>query len=181
MDDIWNQLVGVLGIDPSLLAALIPLLVFGFNAIARAIPEDATGFPKLIRQIAKVLGIYVSSRVTSGVKVTDVAKIALDKATELDQIQTLLGDNVKAGNPVFRKQPGRDPETGKFTKIESPWFVSVIAIALILPLLSGCATVQTAMDTAKRVACQNPEKVQALIDVAQDALNQCPTNFAGTY
>jgi hypothetical protein len=56
------------------------LLVKGANVTARLIPDDATGWQGTVRKIAALIGLYVSSRVTSGVTVTDAAKAAIGAA-----------------------------------------------------------------------------------------------------
>jgi len=87
MDSIINQIAQWLGVDPSVIIALIPTLVFFFNLAARAIPDDATGALGILRKIVKVLGLYLSNRVTSGVTVNDAAK-ATAQAFELGMPET---------------------------------------------------------------------------------------------
>lgn len=58
------------------LLALIALLGMAANVTTRLIPNDATGFLGGVRKIAAVIGLYVPSRITSGVTVTDAATAA---------------------------------------------------------------------------------------------------------
>lgn len=50
------------------------LVSFVAQALGRAIPDDKTGIPGAIRKLAKVLGLYVDSRIHSGVSANSVAQ-----------------------------------------------------------------------------------------------------------
>jgi hypothetical protein len=67
-----------LGIPPSSLVFYLFVLSGLANVTARLIPDDATGWKATVRKVASIVGVYVSSRVTSGVTVNDVAKAALE-------------------------------------------------------------------------------------------------------
>lgn len=67
-----------LHVAPASLVFWIVAVNVAGRAIARRIPDDATGFWGFVRQSAAILGVEVASRVTSGVTVQDVAKASLD-------------------------------------------------------------------------------------------------------
>lgn len=67
-----------LGVEPEVIIALLPTLVFLFNLISRLIPDDATGTLGVLNKIFKVLGLYVSNRVSKGVSMAGVAKVVME-------------------------------------------------------------------------------------------------------
>jgi hypothetical protein len=75
--NIAGQLGALFGIQPSTLLLFIMIIGGAANAGARLIPQDAVGFLGSVRKVCAVIGIYIPSRVTSGVSVTDVAQAAL--------------------------------------------------------------------------------------------------------
>jgi hypothetical protein len=79
MPDISNlapDLAHALGLNPATLVLLIFIVHQGCNLIARAIPNDATGWQGVVRQIAAVVGTYVSNRVTSSASANDILAAA---------------------------------------------------------------------------------------------------------
>lgn len=64
------------GVSMPVLLGYVGLLVALANAISRWIPDDATGWIGTVRTICKFIGINVSSRLTNGQTVNDVAKAA---------------------------------------------------------------------------------------------------------
>ena len=80
MIDIVNLLPEVaarLGIAPSSLLFWITVIVTAANALARRIPDDATGVLGAVRTVAGIIGVKVESRLTADATVADVAKAAL--------------------------------------------------------------------------------------------------------
>lgn len=71
------QIGAVFGLQPSTLLLFIMIITSAANVGARLIPNDATGALGVLRQICSIIGLYVSSRVSSGVSVNDVAAAAL--------------------------------------------------------------------------------------------------------
>lgn len=67
-----------LGVEPEVLIALLPTLVFLFNLISRLIPDDSTGALGVLNKVFKVLGLYVSNRVSKGVSMAAVAKTVME-------------------------------------------------------------------------------------------------------
>jgi len=88
------EIAKLLGVQPSTLVLLIMVIGTIANAAARLIPQDATGPLAVVRKIAAVIGVYVPSRVTSGVSVTDVAQAALG-APPIPQNLELQSGHVK--------------------------------------------------------------------------------------
>lgn len=58
--------------DTHLLVALLVLSIL-FNVLGRLIPDDATGVLGVVRKISKILGLYVSNRLSSQTTVNEVA------------------------------------------------------------------------------------------------------------
>jgi hypothetical protein len=67
----------LLGINPSTLVLLLFIANVAARAATRSIPNDATGFWAFVRQICAIIGVEVSSKITSGVSVADVAAASL--------------------------------------------------------------------------------------------------------
>lgn len=121
-----------LGLDVVTLVGLLPLIVLGSNIVGRLIPDDKTGVLGFVRKIAKVGGLYVSNRISSGIKVNDVVKVAAGlKAVE--EVPELAETLVAAAPPALELDPaqaaatatqlfpgvGRDPATDRFQKKDS--------------------------------------------------------------
>ncbi len=66
-----------LHIAPSQLLFYLFVLNIAGRAIARRIPDDATGFWGFVRQSAAIFGVEIASRVTGNTTVADVAKASL--------------------------------------------------------------------------------------------------------
>lgn len=79
-----TQIASLFGLQPSTLILFILIITTAANAGARLIPSDATGFAGTVRTICAFIGVYVSSRVTSGVTIEDVAAAA-NKTPPIDQ------------------------------------------------------------------------------------------------
>jgi len=82
------EIAARLHIAPSTLVFWLFVLNISARAIARRIPNDATGFWGFVRQSAAILGVEVQSRLTSGVTVTDVAKAALVTPPITQKVET---------------------------------------------------------------------------------------------
>lgn len=71
------QIAAQLGVAPSTLLFWLWAFTIGSNALARLIPSDAVGTLGVIRKIATITGVYISNRITSGIKADDVQKAAI--------------------------------------------------------------------------------------------------------
>lgn len=76
ISNIAAQIGQIFGLQPSTLVLLLFLVTTAANVGARLIPNDATGALGVLRKVCSIVGVYVSSRVTSGVTVNDVASAA---------------------------------------------------------------------------------------------------------
>jgi len=162
-----------LGVDPSVLIALLPTLVFLFNLLYRSIPDDATGFKGIVRNIAKVLGLYMSNKVASGITVNTIAKAVVEEAPK--KIQDEITELVEAKYPNFNRD-----STGKFVKKSSEdgfattqFLTSILSLGLLLVLLSGCTT----LTGGKEVVCANKVAIRTAAEATLRALDQCPVTF----
>lgn len=75
--DLIPMIATEFGIAPSSLLFYLAIVTTLANVTARLIPNDAVGWRGTVRTLASVLGVYVSSRVSRGVTVNDVAAAAL--------------------------------------------------------------------------------------------------------
>lgn len=66
-----------LGLEPAEVFGVLAVVSLVCRLIGKAIPDDAGGLLGFIRTGCKVLGLYVSNRVTSGISTTDAARGAL--------------------------------------------------------------------------------------------------------
>lgn len=145
--DYFQQYFGISG--PVLFSTLAVLSII-CRYIGKSIPDDKTGFLGVVRTVCKVIGLYVSNRITAGVSVTDVSKVVADARLSLP-----------------------DPESGKFTstkvveaarEVKSHWIAGIIAIAMAL-LLMGCTAQQTRVATGiANSVCQNTAAAQMVLD-----------------
>jgi hypothetical protein len=147
MDNVLNALATLFGVDPSTFLLIVGLVVCVCNLAGRYIPDDATGTLGVVRKIAKVLGLYLSNRVSSGVSVNDTARA------------------VAGASAITVKSPGSPPITSKVS-LRSPAFVAILAGIATL-FLSGCAPAAVAgVNTAATAVCAAAPLAQALYDSA---------------
>jgi hypothetical protein len=145
MDQILAYLAGVLGVSPTTFLLILGVFVSVCNLVGKLIPDDATGYLAVVRKIAKVGGLYVSTRITSDVTVNDAAR-AVAGATAI----------------TTKDAAGRFQST----TLRSPWVVAVLAGAFAL-FLSGCTIAQAKVATlATQAVCENIPLAQAALDSA---------------
>lgn len=87
-----------LGLDPLFVAGLVPFIILGSNLIGRAIPDDAAGWQGIVRKIAKVLGLYLSNRVSSGISVNKVVQVAAG-VRNIEEVPALAASVVTSAVP----------------------------------------------------------------------------------
>lgn len=80
-DTIADQAFKLWGLHGTSLIVTLLLVSFVCQAVGKIIPEDATGWKGALRKVCKVVGIYVSNRITSGVSTADVARATLNTGT----------------------------------------------------------------------------------------------------
>lgn len=78
IDSAIDAIAEALGLEGTTLLAVLAVISIVSQMVAKRIPDDKTGCLGVIRNVAKVIGLYTSNRVTSGVTVTDVSKVLLD-------------------------------------------------------------------------------------------------------
>lgn len=159
MDDVINVIAHLLGVEPAVLIGLLPLIVLVANLIGRSIPDDRNGFLGFIRKVAKVIGLYMSNRVSAGVSVNKVTRAVIE------------GD-VQA----------RSPETGRFDAVANivkneqglvrlNYVLMSVFVALAALLLAGCVTATRAVE----FTCTNKEKVKQAAEAVIKAVDKaCP-------
>ncbi len=97
-----------LGVEPATMAVVIPLVVLGLNLLGRAIPDDATGWKGVVRKIAKLGGLYLSNRISSGVSVNQVTKVVagLEPKQVLPvEIPVVMEDELEPVEPEPKIEP----------------------------------------------------------------------------
>lgn len=117
IEDYIPNLAAWLGVEPSTALLLLAFLVALANLVGRLIPDDATGILGVVRKLCKVIGLYASNRIASGLTVNEVARTTVpiieQVGDQLDKVESVV-QVVKA----FPGLPDRGPD-GKFLKKES--------------------------------------------------------------
>lgn len=146
MDQILNYLAGALGVDSTTFLLILAVVVAVCNLVGRLIPDDATGALGVFRKVAKVVGLYVSNRVTDGVSVNDTARVVAGVAP----------------------QSSVSPNS---TTVRSPLAVGVVAILLGIAALftTGCTSVQ--LNSTTEAICQSVPLAQDALDSATQTKN----------
>lgn len=140
MNDILTYISQLTGLQPATLVLLGGVIITVSNAVSRLIPDNATGFPGFIRTLTKIIGANVSSRVTAGVTVNDVARSLLATADSKPEVEAALKQTGALPGPgvagITRAA------NGKFQKTQSPFLVTVLVFVLVVMGfgLTGCAT-----------------------------------------
>lgn len=148
MNDIVNSIASTLGLTPATMAVLMIILLMAADKIAKAIPDDSTGWRRLVKLVARVIAVDISNKLTSAASIRDVATAVLDSPS------------VKAKLDVPDDGQGTLELTDKDRVKFPPRGLSVILmLILVMPLMSGCATVGTGIERA----CQNRDAALALV------------------
>jgi hypothetical protein len=71
-----------LNVEPSTVLFYLGVVMVLANLAGRLIPDDQTGFLGRLRELCKVIGVYASNRVTSGVSVNEAAKVVVAAVAE---------------------------------------------------------------------------------------------------
>jgi hypothetical protein len=145
MDSILTTVAGALGISPLTLVLLLGVVVAVCNLVGKLIPDDATGTLGLVRKVCKVLGLYISTRITDGVTVNDTARV------------------------VAGIQPKSTVTNPPNSSARSPAFVGFAAVLLGIAtmFLGGCAAATLAgVNQAANLVCTSAPIAQALYNSA---------------
>src|SRR5690606_23433152 len=79
------NLAALLGIEPSTALLLVGLIIAIANLGGRLIPDDKTGFLGFVREACKLIGLYASNRISSGLTVNKIAETTAPIVQELDE------------------------------------------------------------------------------------------------
>lgn len=121
-DAITNFIALRLGIDPATLVLILGVVVAVCNLLGKLIPDSATGWLGTLRKVCKVLGLYITNRLTPTVSAGDVTrsiaatlpdstiKDASDKLPSAVKIGTDFG-TVAADIVALGKKPGKSAST----------------------------------------------------------------------
>jgi hypothetical protein len=76
MTDPISYAATLLHISPSALPLILFAIYLVAKATSRLIPDNATGWKAVVRNVAGVISVDISSRIAPGVTIADVAKAA---------------------------------------------------------------------------------------------------------
>lgn len=119
--DPLTMAANALGLDPLFVAGMVPFIILAGNLIGRAIPDDATGVPGVIRKVAKVVGLYLSNRVSTGISTNSVIKVAAG-IKPLEDVPALAE---KISDPVGHVTAALEPMVEGIEKTVGPLFPGV--------------------------------------------------------
>lgn len=129
MEDLANAIYNLLGLKGTSLLTFLIVLSMVCQLVTRLIPDDATGWKKYVRMVTAAVGLYASSRVTSGITVADAAreivKAPLDEVTDtaqevaerVDERIEDVTDEIREVVPAFPGLKRRRDEDGNFLPI----------------------------------------------------------------
>lgn len=159
MNDIVDYVAALLGVDPVLLPLILGVIVALANLAGKLIPDSATGPLGILRKVCKVVGLYITNRVTPSVSTGDVTRAlaatlpddvivdasqqlssAVKAGTNFGAVAATLAE-VAGARTVTRSSRVTSPFAATKAKTQSPAFVGFIAIILSLLFLTGCAAV----------------------------------------
>lgn len=183
-EDLIPPLAQWLGIDPASALFYVGVILAIARVLSRKIPDDKTGFLGLVRDIAALISIDVSNKLTAGITVNDVTKRVIGLDT-YDEVKEKIIEKASEGlipevtdellppskNPFQRgpdgrflgiqgKKKGGDEDS---QSVSSPVWVSIAALAVVLLTLSGCVTAATPSAVA-RYACDHREQVRDWVE-----------------
>lgn len=179
MFDPITLIAGWLGIDPAILLATIPIVVLIANFLSRAIPDDSTGVLGVIHKIAKVLGLYLSNRISSGVSINSVVKEqvpaieqtaanASAKAANANAKANLAASEVDSLKKTFNELPAKQERDGAGKFKPKNGFIDLSLIWFLIPLvvlgimLAGCTDRQVISGLCDRQLTARPLAEQTL-------------------
>lgn len=74
MDQIFNYLPNLLGLDPQAFTLYLVILVTVANVVAKLIPESTVGWLGVVRKICAFIGVNLANRITPNVTSKDISK-----------------------------------------------------------------------------------------------------------
>lgn len=176
--DFWDPIFDWLGLDGASVIATLVMISMVCNFIYRLIPDDAEGWLGKVKPIFKVLGLYASNRVTSGVTVNDVARelarVKVDEASErIEEVAERVDERIEEAVthiPVAPAFPGlRNREQDSEGRIRP--LISIFTLMLLIPLLiMGCTTIAAgAVKAASAISqvCSSRDEIAYLISLVE--------------
>lgn len=126
-----------LGIDAALLVGYLTIFVIVCNVIAKLIPDDSTGWLKVVEKFAKFFGVYVSNRIRTGVSINDIAKATTVIAPQVEEIAKLPDPLNPTSDPIIAADLYEKQGRNRFVP---PELKMILMIALVAPMLmlAGC-------------------------------------------
>ena len=129
------------------------------NLLTKMIPADSTGWLGNVRKVTSIIGLYASTRVTSGTSQLDVAKTLVDH-----------GIGTGEAKPVVRGAEGKFKKTGEEgNAIRGVVFLLPFAAMFwiaVLMSLPGCVGM-TIPTRATKMVCDHQDTIRTV-------LNYCP-------
>ncbi len=89
-------IAGWLHMAPSQLLLYIGALIATCNIVTKLIPNDAVGWLGTVRKVTAIPAMYVSSRVTSGVTIADVAAASMVTPPIPQKVEAAVASGVEA-------------------------------------------------------------------------------------
>jgi hypothetical protein len=153
MDDLVNFLAGLLGVSPAVLPLILAVIVALANLAGKLIPDSATGPLGILRKVCKIVGLYITNRVTPNVSTGDVTRAlaatlpddviteasrqlpsAVKIGTDFGAVARALAEAAGTRTSAVRspRVAGSGPFAAAKAKTQSPAFVGLIAIVLAL-------------------------------------------------
>lgn len=77
MDQCFDYVTGLMHMDGNTMLTGLIVASVVCQAVGKLIPDDATGWKGVLRKGSKVVGLYVSNRITGNVSVSTIAKAAI--------------------------------------------------------------------------------------------------------
>lgn len=94
MTDIANAL----GIPPAAIPIILGALYLACKTVSRLIPDTATGWQGMLRTVAGIVSVDISSRIAPGITIASVAKAASTTPPIPAKIEAETGVPVPAPN-----------------------------------------------------------------------------------
>lgn len=174
---ILHWLTQLTGLDQASVVFLLGLLYWFANYLARAIPDNATGWRGFVRSAASAIALYKSSQIAPGVSIKDAAKASLSLKTVRDGVAAKathpseaveLEDAMRSVTQQTRTSPFRRSDELPFDENGFASLGALLAIALLsVLLLSGCTPGLTRV-------CEHADTIERAAEATLAAVRQCP-------
>lgn len=175
--DFLDQIFSGLGIDGASAIALILGLSMVCNFLYRLIPDDSTGFLGIVKPILRVIGLYASNRISSGITVNDVVKDAISERVgragdRIDEVHEEVHERIdeRIDEAVDSEATRTGIDFGKTSEAAArrivPPISALFLLFVALPALVACETIPASRAIAERV-CQDRDQISVLIAMVE--------------